>query len=177
MDSMKNFMKHIGMAVMGLLLSVPGSLNAQQVEDPVKILFVGNSFTFFWNMPQLVSAMAKTQDFHMEVRQSTVSGSNLEQHWKGEKGSRTRELIEEGEWDFIIFGGHSRATLDAPERFREYGEKFARLARSKGAEPLFYMTWAYKSNPLMQEKITRGYMDLASGLRAKVLAVGPVFKK
>ena len=32
-----------------------------QERTPIKILFVGNSFTFFWNMPELVSAMAESQ--------------------------------------------------------------------------------------------------------------------
>ena len=68
---------------------------SQEEKSPIKILFVGNSFTFFWNMPQLVSAMAESQGVSINSYQSTVSGSSLEQHWKGEKGSITRKKIDE----------------------------------------------------------------------------------
>ncbi|WP_036379656.1 hypothetical protein [Muricauda sp. MAR_2010_75] len=173
-------LKHIQNCCIALLLLVvlmPVNLNAQEKKETVKILFVGNSFTYFWNMPQLVSAMAETQGVSIAAYQSTVGGSNLEQHWKREKGTKTRELLEEKEWDFVVFGDHSLSTIEAPERFREYGAKFAELVRSKGAEPIFYMTWAYKSNPLMQEAITKGYMDLATKLNAKVLPVGPVYMR
>lgn len=169
--------KNLSLWIVALVLTIPVQLSAQEKEDPIKILFVGNSFTYFWNMPQLVDAMAETQGVDISGHQSTVGGSNLEQHWKSEKGTVTRQLLEEKEWDYVVFGDHSLSTIDTPERFKEYGTKFAELVRSKGAEPIFYMTWAYKSNPLMQETITKGYMDLATSLNAKVLPVGPVYMK
>ncbi|MBO0343473.1 DUF4886 domain-containing protein [Flagellimonas profundi] len=173
----KQYIRSIGIWVVAIVLCLPISLNAQKNEDPVKILFVGNSFTYFWNMPQLVEAMSETQGVTIDARQSTVGGSNLEQHWKSEKGTITRKLLEDNQWDYVVFGDHSLSTIEAPERFMEYGTKFADFVRSKGAEPIFYMTWAYHSNPLMQETITKGYMDLATKLNAKVLPVGPVYMK
>lgn len=173
----KKHIKNLSLWIVALVLTIPVQLSAQKKEGPIKILFVGNSFTYFWNMPQLVDAMAETQGVDISTHQSTVGGSNWEQHWKSEKGTVTRQLLEEKEWDYVVFGDHSRSTIDTPERFKEYGDKFAELVRSIGAEPIFYMTWAYKSNPLMQETITKGYMDLATSLNVKVLPVGPVFMK
>lgn len=161
---------------MAIVLLLPLSLFSQQ-EEAVKILFVGNSFTYFWNMPQLVKAMGETQGVPLEIHQSTVGGSNLKQHWNEEKGTLTRKLIEESKWDFVILGDHSLSTINTPERFKEYGEKFSELIRSVGAEPIFYLTWAYKSNPLMQPTITKGYLDLAHELNAKVIPVGPIWMK
>jgi len=167
--------KRIGLLFLGLVLFLPFDLMAQETKEPIKILFVGNSFTFFWNIPQQVSAMAETQGVSIKAYQSTVGGSNLEQHWKGEKGTDTQKRIKEGNWDFVVFGDHSLSTIDEPERFEEYGKKFADLVRSKGAEPIFYLTWAYKSNPLMQETITKGYMKLVKKLNAKIFPVGPIW--
>ncbi len=167
-------LKHNGFLLFALLLLVSQGLSSQE-KKPVKILFVGNSFTFFWNMPQLVSAMAETQGVSIDAYQSTVGGSNLEQHWKSQKGTKTRKRIEEEDWDFVVFGDHSLSTINTPERFQEYGRKFAKLVRSKGAEPIFYLTWAYKSNPLMQDTITKAYMKLASELNAQIFPVGPIW--
>ena len=148
---------------------------AQDAAPPKRILFVGNSFTYFYNLPQVVAAMAASQGVSLETRQSTVGGSNLEQHWKEEKGTQTRRLLEEQGWDYVVFNNHSLSAIDHPESFMEYGRKFAGLVREKGAEPIFMMTWAYKSNPLMQDRITEMYLRLAEETGADYVPAGPLF--
>ncbi|MCB0641280.1 MAG: hypothetical protein KDC44_06550 [Phaeodactylibacter sp.] len=149
-----------------------------QAQDtaPKRILFVGNSFTYFYNLPQVVASMAETQGIELITRQSTVGGSSLEQHWKGEKGTRTREILDSGDWDYVVFNNHSNSAIKTPESFMEYGRKFAELVRSKGAEPVFMMTWAYKSNPLMQPEITRMYLKLAEETKSAYVPAGPIFE-
>ncbi len=144
-------------------------------SDTTKILFVGNSFTYFYNLPQVVAAMGKTQDVALYTRQSTVGGSNLEQHWKGEKGTKTREMLEAQDWDYVVFNNHSRSAIDTPESFMEYGKKFVDEVRKRGAEPVFMMTWGYKSNPLMQPEITRMYQKLCTATKSDYVPCGPLF--
>lgn len=151
------------------------SLTSSAQTDTARILFVGNSFTYFFNLPQVVSAMALSQDTVLITRQSTVGGSNLEQHWKGEKGTKTRELLEESDWDYVVFNNHSLSAIETPESFMTYGKKFADLVREKGAEPIFMMTWAYESNPLMQPKITEMYQKLTAETNSNYVPAGPIF--
>lgn len=146
-----------------------------QERTPIKILFVGNSFTFFWNMPELVSAMAESQGVSINSYQSTVSGSSLEQHWKGEKDLFTRKKIAENNWDYVVLSDHSLSTIETPQKFRKYGKKFINLIRSKGAEPIFMITWSYKDNPSMQKTVSNAYIDLTIDLDTKVLPVGPIW--
>ncbi len=162
--------------IVAIVLILPLNLFSQE-EKPLKVLFVGNSFTFFWNMPQLVKAMGETQGVPLEIYQSTVSGSNLKQHWDEAKETQTRKLLQEDNWDYVVLGDHSLSTIDTPDQFKEYGRKFSELIRSVGAEPIFYLTWAYKSNPLMQPAITKEYLDLAQELNAKIIPVGPIWMK
>ncbi len=175
MIQVKNIKKTflLGFALVFLL---PFSLFSQE-EESVNVLFVGNSFTYFWNMPQLVKAMGENRGVPLSIHQSTVGGSNLKQHWEGGKRTVTRKLIKEGKWDYVILGDHSLSTINTPERFEEYGKKFSELIRSVGAEPIFYVTWAYKSNPLMQPTITKAYLELAHKVNAKVIPVGPIWMK
>lgn len=156
-----------------LLLFLHLSVAAQQ--DTVKVLFVGNSFTYFYNLPQVVSAMAGEQGFPLVARQSTVGGSNLEQHWNEERGTVTRQLIEGEDWDYIVFNNHSLSPITAPDAFMEYGQKFAELAKARGAKPVFMMTWAYESNPLMQGPITEKYQQLAAATASAYVPGGPLF--
>jgi hypothetical protein len=144
-------------------------------NDTIRVLFVGNSFTYFYNLSQVVTSMAKTQDVIIETRQSTVGGSNLEQHWKSEKGTVTRKMLEEHQWDYVVFNNHSLSAIDTPDDFMDYSKKFVELVRKKGAEPIFMMTWAYKSNPLMQSEITRMYQDLCKETNSDYIPCGPLF--
>ncbi len=144
-------------------------------KDTTRVLFVGNSFTYFYNLSQVVTSMAKTQDVVIETRQSTVGGSNLGQHWKSEKGTVTRKMLEDHQWDYVVFNNHSRSAIDTPEDFMEYSKKFVDLVREKGAEPIFMMTWAYKSNPLMQPEITRMYEKLCKETNTDFVPCGPLF--
>lgn len=173
----EKFMKKSVLIVVLFAFLVPQLIQAQDEQKPMKVLFVGNSFTFFWNMPQLVQAMGEDQNVPLLVRQSTASGSNLEQHWKGKKDLKTKALIEKGDWDYVVLADHSLSTIETPERFEKYSTKFAELIRSVGAEPVFMITWSYDSNPLMQPEITKGYLDVAHKLQAKVIPVGPIFMK
>ena len=63
-------------------------------QDKKEILFVGNSFTFYWNLPKLVEDMAKSRGLNWKVSQSTSSGVTLEQHWNSRRGLKTISLIE-----------------------------------------------------------------------------------
>ena len=160
-----------------LLIFLIPALSMSQEKESERVLFVGNSFTFFWNMPQMVEAMAKEQGVNLETSQSTVGGSNLEQHWKKEKGTKTREMLENENWNYVVLQDHSMSTIDHHERFTSSAKNLIELAREKKAEPLLSMTWAYDSNPLMQEEIGSSYLELGEETGAKVIPVGTIFMK
>ena len=51
-----------------ILISLVGQLGA---AIPQRVLFVGNSYTHYENMTQVVAAFAASRDFSMETRKST----------------------------------------------------------------------------------------------------------
>lgn len=146
-------------------------------EKNLKILFVGNSFTYFWNMPQMVNAMAKLEKVPITIQQSTVGGSTFKQHYNKEKGTKTRDYLENNNWDYVILQEFSTGAVYHHDNFKEYGTKLASLAKSKGAEPILYMTWGYKSNPLYQPIISKAYNELGKDLHINVIPVGEILMK
>jgi len=146
-------------------------------KDTTRVLFIGNSFTYFFNLPQVVNSMAQTQGKVIITRQSTVGGSNLEQHWKGEKGTESMKKLNEGKWDYVILNNHSLSPIETPEAFFEYGKKFVDAIKKTGAKPVFMMTWAYKSNPLMQKRLTQAYLELSKQTGAGFVPAGPLFEQ
>ncbi|QSE98759.1 DUF4886 domain-containing protein [Fulvivirga lutea] len=143
-----------------------------QEKEPIRVLFVGNSFMFFNNLPQVVNAMAESQGVTIETRHSTVSGSNLEQHWKEEKGTETRKLLNDQKWDYVVFNNHSLSAIETPESFETYGKKFAELVKEKGAKPVFMITWGYKSNPRLFKPINEAYIKLAEETDSQIVPAG-----
>lgn len=160
------------------LLGIPLTNFAQNsAEKKTKILFVGNSFTYFWNMPQMVNAMAALEKLPIQVKQSTVGGSTLKQHYNKEKGTKTRDYLDNNNWDYVILQEFSTGSVYHQDDFKDYGAKLANLAKSKGAKPILYMTWAYKSNPLYQPIISKNYNELGKNLSIDVIPVGEIFMK
>jgi hypothetical protein len=165
-----------------IVLFLSSSLSAQtnststSQTKKIRVLFVGNSFTYYYNLPQVVSAMAKSQDVIIDTKHSTVGGSSLENHWKSERGTQTRVMIELEKWDYVVFNNHSLSSINSPEKFLDYSKKFADLVRSKGAEPIFMMTWAYKSNPLMLPEIEKLHKNLSEQTNSNLIPGGPLFE-
>ncbi|AWW32866.1 hypothetical protein DN752_23495 [Echinicola strongylocentroti] len=148
-----------------------------QQSDTLKVLFVGNSYTYYWNLPQMVSALAKGGDTVIKARKSTLGGATLMQHWEGERGLETKNTISEGEWDVVVLQNHSKSTIANPEGFMDYGKKFIGLVKETGARPLLYMTWARAYNPLMQKTVSTGYRSLAETTGVDVAKVGEVWEQ
>ena len=159
-----------------LLLGLVGGLCAQNTA-PQRVLFVGNSYTYFWTLPQQVAAMAASQDIGLFTRQSTSGGTNLGQHWRGEKGLRSLALIQSGDFDAVIIQDHSLRALDHPDSLLLYGERFGEAIRVAGARTYLYMTWARPWDPYMQADITARYTELAERIGATIVPVGPAWAR
>jgi len=69
---------------------------AQEVisEDPTKVLFVGNSLTYFYDMPKTLQEMFYEADMHIEVEQSTYPGMQLPGHLNNIIIAHTKNGIE-----------------------------------------------------------------------------------
>ena len=105
----------------------------------IAVLFVGNSLTFFNEMPKMTSAIAASERRPLLVEQVTQSGASLEDLW-----FRTDALkrIWLDHWDYVILQERSgRAAMDRGPLFFQYLRMFADQVRRSGATPVLFMTW------------------------------------
>lgn len=137
-----------------------------------KVLFVGNSYTYFWNLPQLVNAMAESRNLDFEARQSTHGGVNLGMHWRGEHDLESKEKIKEGTYDVVVLQDHSLRAIEYPDSLQYFGDLFCEYTKAVGARPCVYLTWARAYNPSTQDEISRQYMQLAAKNSTLVAPVG-----
>tara|TARA_B110000003_G_scaffold41981_1_gene39174 strand:+ start:942 stop:1697 length:756 start_codon:yes stop_codon:yes gene_type:complete len=111
-------------------------------QDKEEVLFVGNSFTFYWNLPSVVQKMADERNLNWNVTQSTAGGATLKQHWFGEKNLNTKNLIEGNSYSKIIFQDHSMNPIIAIDSTKKYYTQFKDLIPSS-TTTYFYSTWMY----------------------------------
>ena len=97
-----------------LLITIlfPFICHAQDENSYKSVLFIGNSFSFYWNMPTLFEKIAESEGVIFDVHSATESGASLKDHWYGEKKSQAVELIKNKSWDYVIMHDHSLATIN-----------------------------------------------------------------
>lgn len=143
---------------------------------PKKVLFIGNSYTYFWNLPKLVELMAKERNIELTTRQSTSGGVSLGTHWRGERKLKSRERITSGDFDAIVLQDHSLRAIDHPDSLLIFGKKFIDLAKANNVKPYIYMTWAREGNPSMLTAISNKYQELADKNQAHLVPVGKAWE-
>ncbi len=148
-----------------------------QNKTPRKLLFIGNSYTYFWNLPQQVASMAQSRKISLATRQSTAGGVTLAQHWKGEKQLESLEKLKNGDFDAVVIQDHSLRAIEQPDSLLHYGQLFGKEIQAKGAKAYIYMTWARPYDPYTQEEITRKYIELASLIQGQIVPVGLAWQR
>jgi len=138
-----------------------------------KILFVGNSLTF-WNsgLQYYIARLADSADLPLIVKAYSVvePGATLETMWKQ---TGARGMIEKNNYDVVILQDALPNTN--VEMFHTYAREFIEEIRDAGAEPVLFMTWARKE--LTTEEIAQAYLDIATELDVAVAPVGLAWQR
>lgn len=144
--------------------------------QPLSVLFVGNSYTFYNDLPQMVRQMSveAAQPRPLQVRDVTFGGASLQAHWqRGE----VQKVIASQHWDYVVIQDFSTMPVDDPDLTREYVRHVAATARKAGAQPILYLTWARKAKPAMQDQLDSVYTELANETHALLAPVGQAWKR
>jgi hypothetical protein len=142
---------------------------------PDKVLFVGNSFTYYNNgLHHHYRSLVRASGTDVHTRLTTISGGYLREHLPGLPAIAASE-----NWDVIVLQGYSRGPIEAAtaESFRDAATLAAEIVRESGAEPVLFMTWAYKGRPEMTALLDAAYSDTGDAIGAQVVPVGRAFAR
>jgi hypothetical protein len=179
---------YVGLAKSGIIRSpffprAEGDLVLAKSDRPgLRVLFVGNSFTYYNEMPAMVHELA-AQDHGARPLYSVVYTAP---NWSLHEASDTEgleDLIDEVQWDVVVLQDVSYHLANPPEWWsREtlpYAAALRREIASNGSETMFFMTWGYErgaysgdSFAQMQARLQQGYETLAATLSSEVAPVG-----
>lgn len=165
-------MRNLKIIIVGLIVFLNLENVSAQEDKSGDILFIGNSYTYFWNLPQHVAAMAESRNIRLNTFQTTIGGSNLGQHWKSERNLRSRFLIESKNFTGVVLQDHSMRSIEQPDSQAYYMEKWAETIKDQGGRVYLYMTWARKWDPYMLRKISESYISIGEKTDAVVVPVG-----
>jgi len=147
-----------------------------ETQDTLKVLFIGNSFTYSNNLPQLVNILSKESDTYISTQKSTAPGAKLSQHWLGQRGLSSKALIETGDFDIVILQEHSMGSIDFADSSEYYIKLFVEFCKIHGATPCIFQTWAYKNEPHMLDIISAFYLNIGKEVNARVLPIGELWQ-
>ncbi len=128
----------------------------------MRILFIGNSFTFFNDLPQVISGL-----LDCEVGRSLRGGAYLHDHLNeaDELFATTREALKTP-WDYVVLQEQSHNAFTAPEDYRRSVAALCALIRENGAKPIIYETWAYRDGSAKLASTGLSYDAMQSALTA-----------
>lgn len=145
-------------------------------QDTTKVLFIGNSYTYFWNLPQLVAELGSSDEHILWTRQSTAGGTNLAEHWRHEKGLKSQKILESDNWDIVVIQDHSLRAINEVDSLNYYMKLWIDKIKNQGATPLLYMTWAREYDPTMIDQISSAYEHVAVENDVAIVPVGRIWQ-
>ncbi len=123
-----------------------GSDDMLATEAHYTILFIGNSYTYYNNMPEeIFSGIAKAAGYdHMTIASITKGGRYLDAD--DECAVAIDRYLDEHTCDYVVLQEQSACPALTPERFYTVARSLSEKIRGAGAVPVFYNTWGRKDD-------------------------------
>lgn len=173
---------------LALMLSYPILSRGQ--NDTLRVLWVGNSYTYFHDLPKIVEQLAAEQGQPLAVTPVVKGGERFKGHLSN---PRLQELLKQGGWDFVVLQEQSTLpagpTAEVAKEVYPYAHTLDSLAHaaSPDVHVVYYMTWGhrngsiydmwgdypmYKSYEGMQMRLTTSYIEMAYSNGGRCAPVG-----
>jgi len=166
-------MKRTGLLVLSFLFCLTW-VEAQQKE--MKVLFVGNSYTYGYNLPHIVSIISAETSTKLNTRKSVIGGASLKEHWQGGRELQTLHKIADGDFDVVVLQDFSMSAMNNPDTTLKYVKLFSDYIRGHGAKVYLFNTWAREKVPQFQAEIDDMYKKAARENGAIRVPVGPAWE-
>ena len=155
----------------------------------LSVLFIGNSYTYFNDMPQSIFApMAEKAGLPCEVTSATKGGAKLIQYMDPDRPHYAilRDAIGEHSFDWVILQEQSHTPVTNEPLFRKGASEVMAFLCGRAKHFLFYGTWGRKEGsktliPLcmtsaqMTDALAAAYDRVGAELGVPVAHVGKAF--
>lgn len=166
-----------------------GTNVASAASEPLKILFIGNSYTLNNAMPSIFEKVAKSTGKNVEVTMNAKGGHTFEMHCQRPE---MFETIKSKKWDYVILQGFSLELSYPVEKIDTatipYFNKIldSIYTNNPCTNVMLYMTWGYENGHTkedstdtflkMADRVEFGYTYLSELFNIPIVPVGYSWK-
>lgn len=181
-------MKQVNVIFLLMLLSITSFAQSKK-----KVLFIGNSYTYFNNLPQLVADIALSKQDTVLYDSSAPGGYTFQMHCTN---TTTWQKIRSQKWDVVVLQAQSQEPSFSPAQVMSQTYPFAKRlsdsvrANNSCTEVMFFMTWGRKNGDLsncatyspvctfsgMNARLRESYMMFKDSFAATAAPVGVAWK-
>lgn len=171
--------------------------NNNQLDQPgnttVKVLFIGNSYTYVNNLPDLFKQIAASKDYSVETTMVAPGGYWFSQH---AVDANTLNTINSDQWDFVFLQNQSQVPgwkpADVTVNSLPHAETLADTIKANNidTEIIYYVTWGRENGdaqncayyPLVctfdghTQALLEGYSIYQNSTGGKLALVGSAWK-
>jgi hypothetical protein len=160
--------------------------------NALRVLFVGNSYTYANGLPRMVQRLAAGAGAKRPLfpKMLAPGGFSFARHFKAQMLGRA---LKDGRWDFVVLQEQSQLPSFSRQQCARDMYPFARKlhaqARKAGATSLFFLTWGRQAGDkdnsrlhpndtfeAMQKRLNEGYGEIARELQTPLVPVGPAWQ-
>jgi len=142
-------------------------------DSAKKILFVGNSLTYYNDLPNLVTRVGK--DSGVEIKAEMIAYPNyaLEDHWND---GTIQTLIANKKYDFVVVQQGPSSQADGRAMLLDYGARIKNICIPHNTKLAFFMVWPAFANFSTFDGVIKNYGDAAVATNSLLCPVGQVWK-
>ena len=140
----------------------------QRKKKSLSVLFIGNSHTYYNDMPLLVKSRAEDEGYECRVSMLAHAGWYLEQH---AQEPDVRFNILYGNYDYVVLQEHAHP-FGSEEKFLNAAVKLNAMIRKAGSTPIIFECWARQSEPDAQTQMNEAHRRVAECINAPVAEIG-----
>ena len=169
-----------------ILASLPllGQTEIPKTEEALRVLFLGNSYTYYNSLPDMVAAISNsTPGRRIETKSVTRGGATLQDLWHL---TNALETLRSGTWDYVVLQDQStlgenyvdgKWGVNEPNGLLRWVRIWNAEIQRKNAKPMLYLTWGRKAYPEFQTGLNYAYAEAAREIGATISPVGLAWKR
>ncbi len=168
-----------------LLLSLIFLVHSAHCAEEKRLLIIGNSYSFYNDLPKLLQVMANADGTPLTVDSYTAGAMSLRGFLNSPQHAAGKNKLIKGNYDYLLLQDQSQTPAYKPDETLDSVHRWCKLAGEHGAKPILFLTWAHATKngnkvqllTAMQDDTSLTYCRAAVADKAKVAPVGEAWRR
>lgn len=118
--------------------------NQSQKKKTQKILLIGNSYTWYNHLDQMLEHICSSAGIKAKVTSVTQGGASLSLYANKSHrlGRKVYQLLKTQKWDYVVLQDRHYYPISNPEKLYDSVQTLQPYIEAAGAKTVLFMTWA-----------------------------------